>query len=173
MFAVFAVMGRLHELLYYLTEALSVPAALSLRGSIQVARSEVLLLTGLDADALLALDLQPHWRRVDELLTRASALAREGLRGKDRRGADLIGADLRGHDLRGANLRGARLIRADLRGADLRLADMIGADLRGADLRGADLTGALFLTRSQLAAVMHGACEATRGIAAGGADDRA
>ncbi|HZM84081.1 MAG TPA: pentapeptide repeat-containing protein [Candidatus Limnocylindrales bacterium] len=162
MFAVFPVMGRLHELLYYLTEALSVPAASPMRAEVQAAIDEIAPLTGLDADALLALDLQPYWKLTDELLTRVSSRARAGLRGLDRRGADLIGANLRGQDLRGANLRGARLIRADLRDADLRLADMIGADLRGADLRGADLTGALFLTRSQLAAVTLGACEATR-----------
>jgi len=150
MFAVFPVMGRLHELLYYLTEALSMPAASPMRASIESARSEISSLTERDADSLLALDLQPYWTLTDELVTRVSSLVRAGLRGEDRRGADLIGADLRGHDLRGANLRGARLIRADLRGADLRQADMIGADLRGADLRGADLTGALFLTRSQL-----------------------
>lgn len=155
MFGVFPVMGRLHELLYYLTEAFSVPAASSMRASIQAARSEISSLTELDADSLLALDLQPYWKLTDELVTRVSSLARAGLRGKDRRGADLIGADLRGQDLRGANLRGARLIRADLRGADLRQADMIGADLRGADLRGTDLTGALFLTRSQLEAAKH------------------
>jgi hypothetical protein len=155
MFAVFPVMGRLHELLYYLTSALSVPASSPLREAIQAAVSEISPLTDLDADALVALDLQPYWRRTDELLTAVSSRAREGLRGKDCRGADLIGADLRGQNLRGANLRGARLIRADLRGADLRLADLIGADLRGADLRGADLTGALFLTRSQLAAAKH------------------
>lgn len=155
MFAVFPVMGRLHELSYYLTEALSIPAAASLLPLIQSTLSELARLTELDAVSLVALDLQPHWRRTDELLTEVSAQARAGLRGKDRRGADLIGADLRGQDLRGANLRGARLIRADLRGADLRRADMIGADLRGADLREADLTGALFLTRSQLAAAAH------------------
>lgn len=153
MFAVFPVMGRIHELLYYLTEALTITP--SMRGSIQPLVDELALLRELDADSLVALDLQPYWKRTDELLTRVSSLAREGLRGKDRRGADLIGADLRGHDLRGANLRGARLIRADLREADLRRADLIGADLRGADLRGADLTGALFLTRSQLAAASH------------------
>lgn len=153
MFAVFPVMGRLHELLYYLTEALTV--APSMRVPIQALIDELAALTGLDADALVALDLHPYWRRTDEILTRVSALARKGLGGKDRRGADLIGADLRGQDLRGANLRGARLIRADLREADLRLADMIGADLRGADLRGADLTGALFLTPSQLAGAGH------------------
>ncbi|HEX6682491.1 MAG TPA: pentapeptide repeat-containing protein [Candidatus Limnocylindrales bacterium] len=146
MFAVFPVMGRLHELLYYLREARSILASSS------ELEERIEALTSLDAEALLALDLEPYWKATDEVLTRASALARKGLGGKDLRGADLIGADLRGKDLRGANLRGARLIRADLRGADLRSADLIGADLRGADLRGADLTGALFLTESQLLA---------------------
>jgi uncharacterized protein YjbI with pentapeptide repeats len=150
MFAVFPVMGRLHELLYYLTEALTL--APSLRAATQAVLSDIAAATELDADSLLALELQPYWKRTDEILTRVSSLARAGLGGRDRRGADLIGADLRGENLRGANLRGARLIRADLRGADLRRADLIGADLRGADLRGADLTGALFLTQSQLRA---------------------
>ena len=57
MFAVFPVMGRLHELLYYLTEALSMPAASPMRASIESARSEISSLTELDADSLLALDL--------------------------------------------------------------------------------------------------------------------
>lgn len=144
-YEVFPVMGRLHELAYYLTEAvvLGDSAAADLLNEIEE-------LTRLDADALLALDLPPYWRRVDAVLTRVSAEARRGLPGRSLRSADLIGADLRGEDLRGADLRGARLIGADLRRADLRGADVIGADLRGADLRGARLAGVLFLTRMQL-----------------------
>lgn len=152
MFAVLPVMRQLHELLWYLTEALRLPPARSLRGELRGALARTEQLTGQDPDALLKLDVAAHRAGVNTLLLRTSRLVRAGLRHprKDRAGADLAGANLRGADLRGADLRGACLIGADLRGADLRTADLIGVDLRGADLRGADLTGSIFLTQSQL-----------------------
>jgi uncharacterized protein YjbI with pentapeptide repeats len=152
MFAVFPVMRALHELLWYLTEALALETAAPIHPELNAARDETTRLTHLDPQALAALDVPAHRDGVNALLQRASELARAKThrKGFDRRGADLIGANLKGADLQGANLRGAYLIGADLRGADLREADLIGADLRGADLSGANLTGALFLTQSQL-----------------------
>ncbi|MFD8492940.1 pentapeptide repeat-containing protein [Amycolatopsis sp. NPDC059657] len=152
MFAVFPVMRDLHELLYYLTEALALPAARPVRAELEVALKETERLTLHNPAALGRLDVAAHRHGVNGVLLRASELARAEVKGrkKDRRGADLIGAALRGASLRGASLRGAYLIGADLRGADLRLADVIGADFRDADVRGADFTGALFLIQSQL-----------------------
>jgi len=155
MFAVFAVMRQLHELLWYLTEALALPAARPVHAELRAALDTTEGLTNGTPDALLALDVAGHRHAVNVLLRRASDLARAGQRRLDRGGADLAGADLRRADLRGASLRGACLIRADLRGADLGLADLTGADLRGADLADADLSGALFVTQSQLDAA-HG-----------------
>ena len=153
MFAVFPVMRDLHELLYYLREAMSFPAAAALLDDMERERASVEHLAAAAAAALLAVDIPGLRNRVGDLLRRASDLARAGVADKlDRRGADLMGAKLNGAQLRGANLRGACLIGADLRGADLRLADFTGADLRGADLAGADLTGCLFLTQSQVTA---------------------
>jgi uncharacterized protein YjbI with pentapeptide repeats len=150
MFEVFAIMRTLHELLWYLTEALRLPSAHPLHAELSLAHSQTERLTHQSPDALLQLDVTAHQR--DVLLLRASELVRTEVRHKkkDLKGADLIGAKLIDSDLRGANVRGASLIGADLRGADLRLADLIGADFRGADLRGADLTGSLFLIQSQL-----------------------
>jgi uncharacterized protein YjbI with pentapeptide repeats len=150
MFDVFGVMRQLHELLWYLTEALTWPAASPLYDELSAALDETLRLTRGGPDALVKLDVNDHRGRINQLLLRASELGRASTRGVDRRGADLIGKDLKGADLRGANLRGAYLIGADLRGADLTLADVIGADFRGADLSGADLTDSLFLTQAQL-----------------------
>ncbi|MER6945280.1 pentapeptide repeat-containing protein [Nonomuraea sp. NPDC000554] len=152
MFKVFPVVRQLHELLWYLTEALSLRPAAGLHPEIRARRDEVEALTHGSPDSLLELNVPALRQEVNELLLRTSELVRAGTGGrrKERRGADLIGAKLRAADLRGANLRGAYLIGADLRGADLRLADLIGADLRGADLGGADLTGCIFLTQSQL-----------------------
>lgn len=152
MFDVFPIMRQLQELLWYLNEALTLPAAGPVHDDLRQALEATDGLTRADPDALLTLDVAAHREQVNALLLRASELARAGTRHrtKKHRGADLIGARLKGADLRGANLRGAYLIGADLRRADLRLADLIGADLRGADLRGADLTGSLFLTQAQL-----------------------
>ena len=152
MFAAFSVVRQLHELLWYIAEALTLPAAHDLAPELRAAREETDGLARGDAAALAALDVAAHRQRVNAVLRGASALARASSPGPalDRRGADLIGADLRAIDLRGADLRGAYLIGADLRGVDLALADLTGTDLRDADLGGADLRKALFLTQSQL-----------------------
>jgi uncharacterized protein YjbI with pentapeptide repeats len=158
MFDVFPVVRQLHELLWYLTEALGLPAARPVHAELRRALEQTEQLTRQSPGELAALDVAAHRQQVNVLLLRTSELARAGAadrkgrkgKGKDRRGADLIGARLRGADLRGASLRGACLIAADLTGADLRDADMIGADLRDADLTDADLTGAFFLTQPQL-----------------------
>ena len=143
MFDVFPVVRQLHELLWYLTEALT-PAG----GPPAPRRAAPALDEDRDAsprgtaEEPGALDVGAHRQEVNALLLRTSELvrARSPGRKKDRRGADLMGARLKGADLRGANLRGAYLIAADLSGADLRGADLIGADLRDADLtrRGPD-----------------------------------
>ncbi|ROQ97230.1 uncharacterized protein YjbI with pentapeptide repeats [Streptomyces sp. 2132.2] len=154
MYEVFPVMRQLHELLFYVTGALALPAAAPLHPDLRRAQAETAQWTAADADALTGLDVGALRGRVNTLLLRASELARAKApaRKRNHRGADLMGARLAGSDLRGANFRGAYLIAADLSGADLRLADLIGADFRDADLRGADLRGALFLTQPQLGA---------------------
>ncbi|PRY49788.1 pentapeptide repeat protein [Geodermatophilus tzadiensis] len=153
-FAAFGVQRQLHELLWYLTEALALDAAAPLHGELAAARDRTAALTAATAQELAAVDAAALRQRAGALLTSVSELARSGVRprGRDRRGADLVGADLRRTRLRAAGLRGAYLIGADLRGADLYRTDLLGADLRAADLRGADLSEALFVTRPQLAA---------------------
>ncbi|MFY1692757.1 pentapeptide repeat-containing protein [Plantactinospora sp. WMMB782] len=178
MFEVFPVVRQLHELLWYLTEALALRPAEPLHTELAAARVATELLADGDPASLVALDVATHRQVVNELLLRTSEEIRtrddrtrddrtrddrtrddrpggDG-RGVDRRGADLIGADLRRSSLVGANLRGAYLIGADLRGVDLTLADLTGADLRGADLRGADLRRSIFLTQAQLDAAKGG-----------------
>jgi hypothetical protein len=155
MFAVFAVVRDLHELLWYLHAAMSMtrPAATSaLLADLGAMAQRIERLAQQPPAVLLALDLPGVRAEANRLLTRASAARRSTVDGErvDRRGADLTGRNLRGADLVRANLRGALLIGADLRRADLRLADLIGADCRGCDLRGADLSTALFVTQAQL-----------------------
>lgn len=160
MFEVFPLMHQLHELLWYLTEALTLQPAHIIHDEIRDALDETERLTNFSSDKLLNLDVAAHRAAVNVLLLRASELVRDealrelknspGRRKTYGRGADLIAAKLKGADLRAANLRGAYLIAADLRDANLQKADLIGADFRDADLRGADLTDSLFLTQFQV-----------------------
>lgn len=156
-FAVFPVMRGLHELLWYLNEALTMQPATPLHPEISLVLDQTERLTHHNADALLDVDVAAHQQDVNALLLRCSELVRAEIRGsrRDLRGADLVGAKLKGANLTGANLRGACLIGADLRGADLSMADVTGADFRAADVKGADLDNTIFLIQSQLDAA-HG-----------------
>lgn len=160
MFKAFFFMRQLHEILWYLTEALTLQPANPIYGALSSMLYETEQLSFLRPDLLMQLDLEAHRAKVNTLLLRTSELVRSevlhGLkihRGRKKtfgRGADLIASNLRKIDLRGANLRGAYLIAADLRGADLNGTDFIGADFRDTDLRGADLSKSIFLTQAQL-----------------------
>ena len=165
MFAVVPIVQTLHELLWYLADALTFEAAGSLHPELVQARDEIEHLADQGPDALVSLDIRVCRRDVEVLLNRASALVREeagrqyrrrhprpqrpGPR-RGRRALDFAGAELPGVDLVGADLRGALLIGTNLRAADLRGADVRAADFRNSDLRGADLSGCVYLTQSQL-----------------------
>ncbi len=162
MFEVFLVMRQLHELLWYLHEAMAFPGTEKLQEPLMRLAEQTQALTVLRPEELLQLEVQVHRAEVNELLLQASEQARTAARAQLQpapkrqknygRGADLIGAKLREADLRCLSLRGAYLIAADLSGADLRYADLIGADFRDTNLSGADLRGTLFLTQAQLQA---------------------
>lgn len=161
MFDVFPIVQQLHEMIWYLTEALTLEAANPIYNELCSALEKTEQLTHLSPDAIAELDVPAHRANINVLLLRTSELVRAGSAPKQKkgakkprksigRGADLIGANLKGADLRGTDLRGALLIAADLREADLRVTDLIGADFRDADLSGADLTGSIFLTQAQV-----------------------
>jgi hypothetical protein len=148
----FAVLRGLHEMLWYLSEALP-EIAPALREEVAEAATQV---TRLAEDPRAGVDVDAVRGEVGELLGRVSAAVRRSS-GRGHARADLAGQDLRAgrasrRALAGTTLRGALLMGADLRGVDLGRADLLGADLRGADLRGAGLARTLFLTGPQVSA---------------------
>ncbi|MFB5760153.1 pentapeptide repeat-containing protein [Paenibacillus medicaginis] len=162
-FDVFLIMRQLHELLWYLKEALTLDAARPVHDKLRLALEQTEAFTHLDPDALMELDINKHRADVNTLLLQTSEWVRDDALRQHQparrrktygRGADLVGAKLKDADLRGTNLRGAYLIAADLRNADLRGADLIGADFRDTDLRGADLSESFFLTQFQINAAI-------------------
>ena len=160
MFAVFPIMRQLHELLWYLEDALALAPAASLHPALRRIRSEVRALADASPDIIWESEIDDLREPAALLLRDAAPLTRESgpigtgptrvARSRIRPGADLLGADLRRADLRGAELRGTLLIAADLRDADLSRAELIGADLRDARLDGADLREAIYLTQPQV-----------------------
>ncbi|MDA7026839.1 pentapeptide repeat-containing protein [Bacillus sp. CLL-7-23] len=155
MFAVLPITQQLHEMLWYLQEALLIKAAQEIHLDLQNMFEKTEQLTQQSKEQILKINVSEHRAQVNDLLIRTSELVRANTLHKKfpkniSRGSNLIGANLKGYDLKGANLRGALLIAADLRNADLRKADLIGADFRDADLRGANLTDSIFLTQAQV-----------------------
>jgi hypothetical protein len=178
MLSAYETVRQLHELLWYVADALSRPQAAPVHGALADARWAIEAAIAGGPSSIEATDPAAHRATVAPLLRRASALTRAAVppaagrsgpddrrpdraspahqrpdrnaTGRDLSGRDLAGRDLAGRDLSRADLSTASLIGADLRGAGLQVADLLAADLRGANLDGADLSGALYLTRTQV-----------------------
>jgi len=153
MFNVFPIMQQLHEMLWYLKDALNLEASKPLHNKLLDRFEETTHYTEQSPEFILNMDITQHRSKVNSLLLQTSELVREKYltkKFKVRISRDLVGARLRGADLLGANLRGALLIATDLREADLRMTDLIGADFRDTDISGANLSGCIFLTQAQV-----------------------
>lgn len=150
MFAVFPLTQQLHEMLWYLDQALCLKEVESLYSELQNMYDETVELTRKSPEEILQLDMQSHRSKVNRLLVEASQIYRKQGRKQEKKSLEYIGANLSGRDFKGSSFRGMLMIAANLCHADLRKVDFIGADLRDADLSHANLDGALFLTQSQL-----------------------
>ncbi|MEG2788678.1 MAG: pentapeptide repeat-containing protein [Romboutsia sp.] len=160
MFDVFLLMRQLHEMMWYLTDALTFVTNNTIKDELKLMIQETIKLTNLDAKLILDIDVEMHRRKVNSILKKASELVKrrassdrkESLSNKKslKVGYDFIGANLTQTNLIGANLAGSLLIASNLKATDLSGAILIGADLRDADIRGANLTDCMFLTQSQI-----------------------
>lgn len=158
MAAAFPVVRRLHELLYYLDEAITLVEARRDAAPWSDAFERVRQLTDQSATELACIDVDAEYNAARTLLVTASEIARAGIGTPGGEpggrllgpGRDLMGANLAGADLRGVTLRGSTAIAANLSRARMRGCDVLGVDLRDADLRAADLDGAIYLTQMQV-----------------------
>ena len=97
MFAAFEVVERLHELLWYLQDALARRAVAPLRDELEGLRDVV----EAACPSPVPDDVAPLQLRADGLLGEVSGLVRRGTGAPDLRGEDLAGRDLRERDLAG------------------------------------------------------------------------
>ncbi|POM26263.1 Pentapeptide repeats (8 copies) [Actinomadura rubteroloni] len=164
MFRTFPVVRALHELLWYVTEALERADAADVHDELRTARKEIDAVASGTPDELAAVDVNALRDAVNALLLRVSEAVRApeatpgatpdaGSRERNAAGSPSrtarqgAGASSRG------KRRGAKVAvvprsgkHADLRGVNWRGEDLVGASLRGADLRGANLRGACLIT---------------------------
>lgn len=164
MFNVFLIMKQLHEMCWYLYEALSYEIPTTLADDVQYLLNETEKATLASPDELQTFDLFVHHNKISAIInqvtqsiqahTRQVLSKTNGLKENKilntKQKRDFIGANLTKKELRCADLRGCLLIAVNLEGADLCGTNLIGADLRDANLRGANLTQSLFLTQSQI-----------------------
>lgn len=159
MFAVFPIVRRLHELLWYLDQALSLPGVASVQGDLTAHFERVQVISNGAPEQLSDIDVDREYDIARPLLIQASTAARRGRSARKSQpharkrigpGSDFMGADLTDVDLRGAELRGSLLIGADLTGADLSWCDVLGVDFRDANLAGARVDHAIYLTQMQV-----------------------
>lgn len=160
MFDTFLVMVQVHEMLWYLAEALRMKPGKELEEKIIEMINKTEEIADLEAQSLIKNDLLPHKKKVNELLAKTSKIIRSrfnksgksSLKNKKRIGGRLnfMGQDLIKLNLKGEDLNGAFLIAANMKCCDLSGTDFLGADLRDTDLCGADLSKSLYLTQMQL-----------------------
>ena len=170
MLSAYETVRQLHELLWYVADALSRPPAAPVHAALADARRAIEAAIAGGPSSIEATDPAAHRATVAPLLRRASALTRTAvppaagrdlagrdLAGRDLAGRDLAGRDLAGRDLAGRDLAGRDLAGRDLAGRDLSRADLSTASLIGADLRGAGLQVADLLAADLRGAVLDGA----------------
>ncbi|MFD2925325.1 pentapeptide repeat-containing protein [Halobacillus naozhouensis] len=151
MFAIFPIVQQLHEMLWYLMQALGLKETQSIQASLQKIYEETVELSTKTPEEILELDIDVHRSEVNALLIETSKLYRAKYTSKNKKKRlDYVEANLKGLDLQGDDFRGKLMIAANLSHSDLRKADFIGADLRDANLSGTNLKETLFLTQSQL-----------------------
>lgn len=143
----FIVVRQLHEMMWYLTDALTFILPKDLKENLRLLIKETEKLT----EEPTKVEIDAHRLKVNTCLKEVQAHVSQKVAGNQIiSGTDFIGKNLTKKSLKGADLAGALLIAANLRRTNLSGANLIGADLRDADLRDADLSDCLFLTQIQV-----------------------
>jgi uncharacterized protein YjbI with pentapeptide repeats len=169
MLSAYETVRQLHELLWYVADALSRPPAAPVHGALADARRAIEAAIAGGPSSIEATDPAAHRASVAPLLRRASALTRAAVppaagrpgpdggrpdraspvhqrpdrsaTGRGLSGRDLCGPEPAGPDLAGRDLIGRDLIGRHLAGRHLAGRDLSGRDLSGRDLSGRDLAG--------------------------------
>lgn len=147
-FQVFHTMLQLHQMEWYLLEALSLISDEYLKSEIETLISENELMTSQSSDEILHLDIEKYRLDVNKILKQVSSILVVNF--DENKGKDYVGRDFKHTNLNGRDFSMALLIAANFEGCSLQGTNFLGADMRGANIKNTDLSASFFLTQMQI-----------------------
>ena len=150
MFRVFLVVWQLHQLLWYLAEALSLVADKKIICDINSLITEYEEIIALSPDNILKLDIESYKLKVNQILKNVTKLVCIESNNENNKTVDYIGKNFKKQNLDGKDFSMTLLIAANLEGCSLHRASFLGADLRDANIKNTDLSKSIFLTQGQI-----------------------
>lgn len=158
MFQVFLIVYQLHQMLWYLTEALTLTCAVKYKDQINILIQENEAMTRLLPEEILMLSIDDYRFRVNDLLKRICTLVKSQVNPKfhsdkascSKNATDYMGKNFKKTNLDGHDFSMAFLIASNLEGCSLFGANFLGADLRDATIKNVDLRESVFLTQEQI-----------------------
>ncbi|MDD3323402.1 MAG: pentapeptide repeat-containing protein [Paludibacter sp.] len=148
-FDVFLIVFQLHQMLWYLVEALSLISDEPLKSDIDALISENQQMTNLIPDEILNLDIEKYRLQVNQALKRVSGMiSSDSSDGKQI--YDYFGTNFKKANLDGRDFSMSLMIAANLEGCSLQGTNFLGADMRDTNIKNTDLSGCVFLTQMQI-----------------------
>jgi len=135
MMAALPILRGLHELLWYVDEALALPSSAPIADRLRSALADVTESASAPADRILDVVVDDLRARLAPLLREASRLARAGFTGPDLSERDLSGADLRASSFRDCSWKGTRLVKVRLSKAGARAIPLSSDQRKQVDLQ--------------------------------------
>lgn len=145
-FQVFQIIFQLHQMEWYLLEALSLTDDAHLKSDIKSFISENERLTSLPLDEILHLNIESYRLDVNKILKQLSSM----ISCNEKNGKDYLGQNFKHANLNHRDFSMALLIAADFEGCSLLGANFLGADMRDANIKNTDLSSSVFLTQMQI-----------------------
>ncbi|MCW3491574.1 pentapeptide repeat-containing protein [Dethiobacter alkaliphilus] len=148
-FAVFSIVFQLHQMLWYLIEALSVNTDETVASEIERLIQENQQMTEQESDKILSLDVEKYKTKVNKVLKKVCrVIAVNPVESQDDK--DFLGKDFNKCNLDGSDFSMSLMIAANFEGCSIRGANFLGTDMRDANIKNADLRESMFLTQMQI-----------------------
>lgn len=148
-FDTFLVVFQLHQMSWYLLDALSVVEDHPLKSTIEALLAKNQQMTSQTPEEILNLDVESYKLEVNRVLKKVSEMIANNSAGS-KQTKDFLGKNFKRANLDGRDFIGALLIAASLEGCSLRKTNFLAADMRDANIKNTDLSSSIFLTQMQI-----------------------
>ncbi|MFA9379098.1 MAG: pentapeptide repeat-containing protein [Lachnotalea sp.] len=148
-FQVFIIVYQLHQMEWYLIEALSMVLDENLKSDIESLISENEQMTRQSPNEILHLNIEKYRLNVNQKLKKVSNLIVTDAF-KEKNSNDFFGKNFKCANLDKQDFSMAILIAANLEGCSLNGTSFLGADLRDTNIQNTDLGSSIFLTQMQI-----------------------